>query len=115
MTTSIRFQNALFPAILDVLSASRKLRLGPGFGNRLPEYNHSAYFSLKPLKGLVQKYRGSAEKFENRLLGPTNQQPKLKFHQVVVLPVKIFSAETAAQKIGALLNSSRKSTLRLSL
>ena len=31
MTTSIRFQNALFPAILDVLSASRKLRLGPGF------------------------------------------------------------------------------------
>lgn len=72
MTTSIRFQNALFPAILDVLSASRKLRLGPGFGNRLPEYNHSAYFSLKPLKGLVQKYRGSAEKFENRLLGPTN-------------------------------------------
>jgi hypothetical protein len=74
MTTSIRFQNALFPAILDVLSASRKLRLGPGFGNRLPEYNHSAYFSLKPLKGLVQKYRGSAEKFENRLLGPTKTQ-----------------------------------------
>ncbi len=73
MTTSIRFLNALFPAILDVLSASRKLRLGPGFGNRLPEYNHSAYFSLKPLKGLVQKYRGSAEKFENRLLGPTNK------------------------------------------
>ena len=77
MTTSIRFQNALFPAILDVLSASRKLRLGPGFGNRLPEYNHSAYFSLKPLKGLVQKYRGSTEKFENRLLGPTNTNKKI--------------------------------------
>ena len=53
MTTSIRFQNALFPAILDVLSASQKLRLGPGFGNRLPECNHSAYFSLKPLEGLL--------------------------------------------------------------
>jgi hypothetical protein len=28
------------------------------FENRLPECNHSAYFSLKPLKGVVQKYRG---------------------------------------------------------
>jgi transposase len=44
----------------------------PRFENRLPECNHSAQFSLKRLKRLVQKYRSCEEKFENRLLGPTN-------------------------------------------
>ena len=50
---------------------NQEVKTWHGFENRLPECNHSARFSLKQLKVLVQKYRGSAEKFENRLLGPT--------------------------------------------
>ena len=42
------------------------------FENRLLECAHSQQFSLKLLKALVQGFRNPAEKFENRLLGPTN-------------------------------------------
>jgi len=45
--------------------------------NRLLECTHSAEFNPKLLKALVQKFRNSAEKFENRLLGSTNQHRAL--------------------------------------
>src|SRR5438552_18762404 len=46
------------------------------FKNRLLESNHSARFNPNRLKLRVQNSRGSAEKFENRLLGPT-KRPQL--------------------------------------
>jgi hypothetical protein len=52
------------------LSANRKL--STKFENRLLESTHSAQFGPKLLKDLVQKFRNFAEKFESRLLGPTN-------------------------------------------
>ena len=55
-----------------------EVRRSVGFENRPLECNHAASFNPKLLKPLVQDRRDSAEKFENRLLGPTN-----KFHPFV--------------------------------
>jgi hypothetical protein len=48
------------------------------FENRLPECTHSAEFNPKLLKAIVQKFRHFAEKFKNRLLGPTNLFKEIK-------------------------------------
>src|SRR6185312_7206765 len=42
------------------------------FQKRLPESTHQARLSPKPLKRRVQNLCHFPEKFENRLLGPTN-------------------------------------------
>jgi hypothetical protein len=42
------------------------------FQKCLPESTHQAWFGPKPLKRRVQNSRHFPEKFENRLLGPTN-------------------------------------------
>ena len=52
------------------------------FENRLLECTHLQQFILKLLKALVQKFRNSAEKFENRLLGPTIVKFSLVFKNV---------------------------------
>ena len=51
-----------------------EVRRSAGFENRPLECNHAASFNLRLLKSLVQNPRGSAEEFENRLLGPTNPE-----------------------------------------
>jgi hypothetical protein len=55
-----------------VVYGKQEVKHSAEFENRLLECTHSQQFSLKLLKPLVQKFRNSAEKFENRLLGPTN-------------------------------------------